>query len=113
MDARTCCSRTPHRRADHILLPPPSACVADVLLACGLGLQLCVVMGCLALTGRFAEFMDLRVQKQQLLNKDLCASLPAHPTNPSPPSITRPPLPDSFPSPVLDCARAGGVQPSR
>ncbi len=28
-------------------------------------------MGCLALTGRFAEFMDLRVQKQQLLNKDL------------------------------------------
>ena len=34
-------------------------------------MQLCVVMGCLALTGRFAEFMDLRVQKQQLLNKDL------------------------------------------
>ena len=28
-------------------------------------------MGCLALTSRFAEFMDLRVQKQQLLNKDL------------------------------------------
>ena len=28
-------------------------------------------MGCLALTSRFAEFMDLRVEKQQLLNKDL------------------------------------------
>lgn len=42
-----------------------------VLLALGVGLQLFVVMGCLALTGRFAEFMDLRVQKQQLLNKDL------------------------------------------
>lgn len=42
-----------------------------VLLAMGLGFQLCVVMGCLALTARFAEFMDLRVQKQQLLNKDL------------------------------------------
>lgn len=42
-----------------------------VLLACGFGMQLCVVMGCLALTSRFAEFMDMRVQKQQLLNKDL------------------------------------------
>ena len=47
------------------------AAVHYVLLAGGLGLQLCVVMGCLALTGRFAEFMDLRVQKQQLINKDL------------------------------------------
>ena len=34
-------------------------------------MQLCTIMGCLSLTGRFAEFMDLRVQKQQLLNKDL------------------------------------------
>ena len=42
-----------------------------VLLSLGFGCQLCVVMGCLALTSRFAEFMDLRVQKQQLLNKDL------------------------------------------
>ena len=47
------------------------AAVHYVLLAMGFGLQLCVIMGCLALTGRFAEFMDLRVQKQQLLNKDL------------------------------------------
>ena len=45
------------------------AAVHYVLLALGFGLQLCVIMGCLALTGRFAEFMDLRVQKQQLLNK--------------------------------------------
>ena len=33
--------------------------------------RLGVVTGCMALTSRFAEFMDLRVQKQQLLNKDL------------------------------------------
>ena len=43
------------------------------LLACGFGFQLCVLMGCLALTSRFAEFMDVRVRKQQLLNKDLRA----------------------------------------
>ena len=54
----------------HVMMVEVAA-VHYVLLACGLGLQLCVVMGCLALTGRFAEFMDLRVQKQQLLNKDL------------------------------------------
>ena len=47
------------------------AAVHYVLLASGLGFLLGCVMGCLALTGRFAEFMDLRVQKQQLLNKDL------------------------------------------
>ncbi|KAL1508595.1 hypothetical protein AB1Y20_004692 [Prymnesium parvum] len=55
-------------------LPPGATNVAPFhyfLLALGFGLQLCVIMGCLALTNRFAEFMDLRVHKQQLLNKDL------------------------------------------
>ena len=42
-----------------------------VLLAVGLGLQFCNIMGCLSLISRFAEFMNLRVQKQQLINKDL------------------------------------------
>ena len=55
-------------------LPPESDAVAPLhyfLLALGFGLQLCVILGCLSLTARFAEFMDLRVHKQQLLNKDL------------------------------------------
>jgi len=67
-------------------LPPTSGCLVELrsgsclfevaalhyfLLAWGFGCQLCVIMGCLALTSRFAEFMDLRVQKQQLMNKNL------------------------------------------
>ena len=55
-------------------LPPESDAVAPLHyfpLALGFGLQLCVILGCLSLTARFAEFMDLRVHKQQLLNKDL------------------------------------------
>ena len=67
-------------------LPPTSGCLVELrngscqfevaalhyfLLAWGFGCELCVIMGCLALTSRFAEFMDLRVQKQQLMNKNL------------------------------------------
>ena len=48
-------------------LPPESDAVAPLhyfLLALGFGLQL-VILGCLSLTARFAEFMDLRVPKQR------------------------------------------------
>lgn len=66
----TDCLATSSELGDPVLMFEVAA-LHYFLLGLGLGMQLVTIMGCLALTGRFAEFMDLRVQKQQLLNKDL------------------------------------------